>query len=200
MYIDTVTSEYPLTGADIRARYPMVSFTSPFTAPSRYADVVATTPPEYDKFRFRQVEGKPVLTSGTWRQTWKTEAFTASETSVRENAERESLKAKLTDRRWTIETGGVTLPNGVKTKTGKADQDRITSTIAGMEGAGIDVVDFKAENGWTTLTLADLKAIRSFIAHHVQACFSSERSHHEAVDALTLDQLSTYDITQGWPG
>lgn len=112
---------------------------------------------------------------------------------------RQSLKEAVTAKRWTVETGGITLPNGVRVKTAKDDQDRITATIAGMEGAGIDSVDFKAEPGWVTVTLAELKDIRTMIALHVQACFSAERSHHEAIDALPPEELDGYDVGEGWP-
>lgn len=114
-------------------------------------------------------------------------------------APRESLKASATARRWQVETGGIVLPNGVRIHTGKDDQDRITSTIAGMAGADIGSVDFKAATGWITLTLDELQAMRSAIARHVQACFSAERAHHEAIDALAETALDGYDLTVGWP-
>lgn len=109
------------------------------------------------------------------------------------------LKAAATAKRWSVETGGITLPNGLEVHTAKDDQDRITSTIAGMAAVGIASVDFKAASGWTTLTLDDLRTVRAAIALHVQACFSAERAHHEAIDALTDAELDAYDISQGWP-
>lgn len=111
---------------------------------------------------------------------------------------RKTLKEAVTAKRWEVETGGVTLPGGVRVKTAKDDQDRISNTIAGMEGAGIDSVDFKAESGWTTVTLAELQGIRTMIALHVQHCFSMERAHHEAIDELAEADLDTYDIEEGW--
>lgn len=35
---------------------------------------------------------------------------------------------------------------------------------------------------------------------HVQACFTAERLHHEAINALTdIADAQGYDVTSGWP-
>lgn len=116
----------------------------------------------------------------------------------------EALQAALieaaTAHRWDVETGGITLPNGVQVKTGTDDQARITSVIANAHLAGVTEVDFKASNGWITLTLAEIEAIAAAIALHVQACFAVERAHHEAIGALPdLESAQAYDVTEGWP-
>jgi len=37
------------------------------------------------------------------------------------------------------------------------------------------------------------------VALHVQKCFSKERFHHEAVDAIeSIEDLRLYDITASW--
>ena len=38
------------------------------------------------------------------------------------------------------------------------------------------------------------------IALHVQACFSAERTHNEAIAAASDADLYSYDINVGWPG
>ncbi|MDH0362781.1 DUF4376 domain-containing protein [Comamonas aquatica] len=121
----------------------------------------------------------------------------------------DSLKEEITALRWQIETGGITLPSGVRVATGIDDQNRITSVIANARLANLDTVSFKAVGGWVTLTLAELEGVAAAIAAHVQACFTAERTHHEAIDALAalhaedpeaLQQaLEAYDIEQGWP-
>lgn len=111
------------------------------------------------------------------------------------------LKDRATDLRWQIETGGLTLPSGVTVKTGIDDQNRITTVIANAELAGVETVDFKAHSGWVTLSIADLHAVAAAIAAHVQACFSAERAHHEAIDALgSINEVSIYNINAAWPG
>lgn len=119
------------------------------------------------------------------------------------------LKDKITAKRWQIETGGLTLPSGVRVATGIEDQNRITSVIANASLAALEAVSFKAASGWVTLTLAELEGVVAAIAMHVQQCFSAERVHHEAIDALeqlhaedyeALQQaLQAYDVEQGWP-
>ena len=119
------------------------------------------------------------------------------------------LKAIVTAFRWQVETGGITLPTGVRVATGIDDQNRITSVVANAERAGLDEVDFKAAEGWAKVTLAELQAIATAVARHVQACFSAERAHHDAIDALTAQHkedpealqaaLDDYDEAQGWP-
>lgn len=119
----------------------------------------------------------------------------------------ESLKAEITAKRWQNETGGLTLPSGVRVATGIDDQNRITSVIANAELAGVSSVDFKAASGWVTVTVQELQAIAAAIAVHVQACFTAERVHHEAIDALAEQHegddlqaaLAAYDVQSGWP-
>lgn len=120
-----------------------------------------------------------------------------------------SLKAAITQKRWEVETGGITLQGGVSVSTGIDDQNRITSVIANARLAGLTEVSFKAASGWVTLTLAELEGVAAAIAMHVQQCFSAELAHHEAIDALeqlhagdaqALRQaLEAYDLEQGWP-
>ena len=119
----------------------------------------------------------------------------------------QKLKSIVTAFRWEVETGGITLAAGVRVATGIDDQNRITSVVANAERAGLEEVDFKAAEGWAKVTLAELQAIATAVALHVQACFSAERTHHEAIDALALiadpqerqAALDAYDESQGWP-
>jgi len=120
-----------------------------------------------------------------------------------------SQKEAITQERWTIETGGITLPDGVRVATGIDDQNRITSVVANAERSGLAAFDFKAESGWVRVTLTELQGIAAAVAQHVQACFSAERLHHEAIDALAEQYkndpeglqaaLDAYDESQGWP-
>lgn len=121
----------------------------------------------------------------------------------------EQVKEAITAKRWQIETGGLTLHTGVHVATGIDDQNRITSVITNAELAGVEVVDFKAASGWVSVTVAELKAVAAAIALHVQQCFTAERMHHEAIDAIAAQYeadsaglqaaLQAYDTTQGWP-
>ena len=113
---------------------------------------------------------------------------------------RRALVARATAKRWAVETGGLTLPDGSRVLTAKADQDRITSVLFNAVDAGIESIDFKAESGWVRLDVEALRQMATQIARHVQACFSAERAHHQAIATLETEaQFNAYDGTDGWP-
>jgi hypothetical protein len=108
---------------------------------------------------------------------------------------KDALRAELAQRRWEVETGGITMPNGMRVLTGRADRDNITSLILTSEAAGIDAVDFKAASGWVQLTLQEVREIAQAIAVHVQACFSAERAVNSAIDAIqTLAEVDAFEL------
>lgn len=111
---------------------------------------------------------------------------------------RADLVAAATEQRWQHETGGI-LINGVRVGTGLDDQNRLSGVLSAIQLGGLDSVDFKAQNGWVELTAGELQAIALAISAHVQACFTAERVHHQAIEQLADADLATYDVTQGWP-
>jgi hypothetical protein len=112
---------------------------------------------------------------------------------------RQGLLVAATERRWRCETGGVTI-SGVQVGTTTEDQNRISSVLAAASLGTFQSVDFKAQNGWVTLTLAEIQGIAAAISEHVQACFTAERAHHEAIAALeNIEAVQAYDVEQGWP-
>ncbi len=130
-----------------------------------------------------------------WRGEWLQEPLPAPDLA----GMKEQLRAAATACRWSHETGGLTL-GGVRVATALQDQNRIASVLAAMQVAEVDGVDFKADSGWVYLTGAELQGIAAAITAHVQACFSAERAHHEAIDALPdLSAALAYDVTEGWP-
>ncbi|WP_120967063.1 DUF4376 domain-containing protein [Comamonas sp. lk] len=114
-------------------------------------------------------------------------------------AAKDAMKAQATARRWECETGGIML-NGMRVLTGIEDQNRITTVVANARRSGLEMVDFKAAGAWVTISVVKVEAIACAIALHVQASFTVERAHHEAVDALLdLAAVQAYDVTAGWP-
>lgn len=110
------------------------------------------------------------------------------------------LKALVAERRWLVETGGLTLASGVRIKTGREDRAAFAGALAEMEAAGLASIDFKAETGFVELTPADMRGIASEVTIHVQSSFSTERTHIDAIDALTeIAAAMTYDSDAGWP-
>lgn len=109
------------------------------------------------------------------------------------------LRERATALRWQHETGGIVVA-GTSVATGIDDQNRINTVLTAERIAGIAVVDFKAASGWVQLPIDQIEAIAAAIAVHVQACFSAERAHHEAIDALVdVAAAEAYDVAAGWP-
>jgi hypothetical protein len=71
--------------------------------------------------------------------------------------------------------------------------------IANAQLAGVESMDFKAESGWVTLSLDQVRGIAAAVALHVHACYAAERAHHNAIAAASETELMAYDINTGWP-
>ena len=112
---------------------------------------------------------------------------------------RADLVLAATAKRWDVMTGGVTLPGGISVGTTIDDQNRITSVIANAQMAGVESMDFKAQSGWVTLSLDQVRGIAAAVALHVHACYAAERAHHDAIAAASETELMAYDINTGWP-
>ena len=112
---------------------------------------------------------------------------------------RASLLQAATAKRWDVMTGSITLPGGIKVGTTIDDQNRVTSVIANAQLAGVESMDFKAESGWVTLSLDQVRGIAAAVALHVHACYAAERAHHDAIAAASDAELYGYDINAGWP-
>lgn len=70
MYINTVTKEYPLSRAQIKAKFPNTSFPAAFVPPAPYASVHMTALPEYDADTHTVKEAAPVHVNERWEQAW----------------------------------------------------------------------------------------------------------------------------------
>lgn len=203
-YLHKPTGQYPLTERDIRAAYPNTSFPTPFKAPDDYAWVFPAPQPAFDPITQSVREIAPTLSSkGKYEQQW--EVYELDPAQVDENivAAKAGLIEAATSKRWDVMTGGISLPGGMQVGTTIDDQNRITSVVANAALAGLtdaDEVDFKAESGWVRITIGQVKQIAGAIGQFVQACYSAERTHHEAIALLsTPAEINAYDVNSGWP-
>lgn len=113
--------------------------------------------------------------------------------------QRDVLKTAATAQRWLHESGGITV-GGVSVATALDDQNRIASILSFIAlNPAAESVNFKSAAGWVTLPVSMIQQIARAIGEHVQACFSAERAHHVAIDALDDEQLGNYDVAVGWP-
>ncbi len=200
MYINLETLEYPVSAGQIQATHPHVSFPVPFSPCDGYALVQPVDAPEYNRDTHRVEEMEPAVQEGQWVQRWRVVPLTPAEIAARLAGDKARLLAAATARRWEVETGGVSFPDGTRVGTTTEDQNRITTVIANAALAGVSAVDFKAATGWVSLTLAELQGLAAVIALHVQACFTAERAHHEAITELTsIAEVRDYDLSASWP-
>lgn len=190
---DQVT-EYPV---DLRRAYRHVSWPANLDAITSLPDgIVRVTPTEPPASTFSTpVEKTPEKVGDEWVQQWELEPIPLEEA-------KERLKAEATAKRREVENGGITV-NGIAIATAPEDRDYLHKAIEALERyseLGEETV-FKTASGWETLTLTQLQDIGLAIALHVQACFSAERVHHEAIDAIaTIEEAEQYDVSTGWPG
>ena len=115
-------------------------------------------------------------------------------------AKRAALLDEIAAKRYAVETGGLTFPGGMCIGTDRQDQAIITGAVSAIQ-LGQSIFDWKGADGtWITLTDKQIVQIGATVAAHVQACFSAEKRHCEAVSALKDDKLDGYDVNAGWPG
>jgi|GEM_PF-881580 len=108
--------------------------------------------------------------------------------------------AELASRRYEVEVGGIEV-DGQFIKT----DDRTKTLINGaystaMAGEVSDTINYKIDhNTWISLTNGQVISIALAISAFVQACFSAEKVHADAIAALeNVDAVEAYDITTGW--
>lgn len=203
-YTQTSTGAYPLSERDIRAAHPQTSFPKPFVPPAGYAWVFPTPQPAFEPITHGVREIAPALSSkDEYEQQWEVYALDADQVAANIEAAKARLIDAATNKRWEVMTGGMTIPGGIEVGTTIDDQNRITSVVANAALAGLsdeDEVDFKAASGWARITIGQVKTIAGAIGQFVQACYTAERAHHEAIDKLkTPEQIRDYVIEDGWP-
>ncbi len=107
--------------------------------------------------------------------------------------------AELAAIRYQHETAGITL-SGMTIETDRESQALITGAWSFSQLNPAVLIDWKATTGWIQIDAATIAGIAGAVAAHVQACFSAERAHAEAIAALeTVDAVAGYDLTTGWP-
>lgn len=117
-------------------------------------------------------------------------------------------KAVLAEKRWQLETGGITI-SGASIRTDRESQALITGAKVAIDVGAISSVDWKASNGFVTLNGVQVTAIATAVCQHVQACFSNEKALAAALDAAGSDtgltlaqraaQILAVDLDSGWP-
>ena len=206
MYINTQTHKTYASHSDVRADFPLTSL-PPILTDEMLEELgvysVKQVVPVYNPITQGVREITPALSSkGEYEQQW--DVYELDPAQVDENivAAKADLIEAATAKRWAVMTGGISLPGGMHVGTTIDDQNRITSVVANAALVGLtdeSLVDFKSNSGWVQISIGQVKAIAGAIGQFVQACYSSERQHHEAIDLLvTAQELRAYDVSTGW--
>lgn len=81
--------------------------------------------------------------------------------------------ATLAAGRYNQEVGGITV-DGVTIATDRDSQAMMTGALLSLQSGLVASVNWKGENEWVSLTLAELEPIAQAVSMHVQACFTKE--------------------------
>lgn len=104
-----------------------------------------------------------------------------------------ALKAYAAQKRYQIETGGMTV-NGVDIPTDRGTKSKLTGAVLAFQsGALSGVIDWKASSGWLSLDQATVTALASAVAAHVQAAFSKEKLISVDIDGGVITTLAEID-------
>lgn len=157
------------------------------------ADATPITAQQYDELRSALARGKQIIADANG------DPIAADMTYTLDEIRQRKLTA-LAYYRWQKETEGITL-NGVGIKTDRESQSLLNGALKLFDlNPSLLAIDWKGENGWVQVDKATLEAVGLAVGAHVQACFSREKAHATAIEALTaIDDIEAYDITTGWP-
>ena len=118
----------------------------------------------------------------------------------------EALKRLIAEARYSVEIGGIVMPDNVKIKTDRESQSILDSIVARMEKNPAMAIDFKTAAGWAKMDKAMAEAVSDAVAIHVQACFSREKALSftmddtaEAGDFKVLLAAYEKEKMDGWP-
>lgn len=101
--------------------------------------------------------------------------------------------------RYDRECAGIVV-GGAKIKTDMGSQAKLAGAKFYFDLVPNTLIDWKAQNGWVQIDRPTLLKIGQAVGAHIQACYSRERAHAEAINALsTIAKIEAYDITTGWP-
>lgn len=136
---------------------------------------------------------------GTWTDTMDTEARTVTRVAGIEPLPPPSvddLLAHAAQRRWEVETGGITVA-GAPIRTDEKSQNKITGAVILLDkDQALDEVDWEAQpEVWVTADRATMEAVGLAVGRHVQACFSALRQIQAAIRATppTITTLAEID-------
>lgn len=94
------------------------------------------------------------------------------------------LCEELARLRWRAEVGGLVMADGTLVRTDRETRAALSEAVNALRADLMQgPVPWKMASGWADLSQADLEAMTSAVARHVQDCFAAERTVQGQVDA-----------------
>lgn len=121
----------------------------------------------------------------TWNKWTENEDGTLNITPLPLAKCKEIKKQAVAAERYTREVAGVVLPNGAKIATDRESQAQLNSAYTSLKAGFIQSTPWKAENGWSLITLVEVEPVATAVASHVRDCFTWEKEQSDLIDALT---------------
>ena len=116
------------------------------------------------------------------------------------SAHANEVRRRLANKRWMVETGGVTLGETFVNTDRDTQAKLIAARIMAKEDATYSV-NWKLPTGFVTLDAPTIIAIADGVRAHVQAAFDREKALLSEIEAATTHAaLDAIDINTGWPG
>lgn len=134
---------------------------------------------------------------GRWVTKYRLEPTELDEDGL--NAQKDAKLATLAAKRWSVETGGLTI-GGMPVKTDEDTQRKITGAYVQATRDPAFVVRWKlAPATYVNLDANTLIMIGDAVTNHIQSCFVHESDLADQIVAATdWEELVAVDIQAGW--
>lgn len=116
---------------------------------------------------------------------------------VAANLTADDLIAYAAAKRFSVETGGITVENS-KVSTDRASQSLITGAYNYVQANPLATVNFKSAGGFVELAATQMTAIANAVAAHVQSCFAVEAQLSKQIADNTTTTIAAIDAA-AWP-
>ncbi|WP_395593057.1 DUF4376 domain-containing protein (plasmid) [Pseudomonas sp. B26140] len=105
----------------------------------------------------------------------------------------------LAAHRFEFETAGLDIGGGIQIKTDRESQGQIANAFVSLNFDLIPDTPFKAVEGWSTVTKAQILPIAKATAAHTRACFSGEKAVQDLIGAAkSADDIAAISIEQAF--
>lgn len=205
-YINLETKEI-LTAHEVMQANPNISFPNSSWSDEilfdlGYANITyPETQPEYTKFE-KVVDAEPTTIDGKWVRTLVATSIVPTDELGLANfitEEKLILRNKVTKIKRDNENFGIPYEGRI-ISTSRESQAMINSTYSALKNGLLTSVDWKIDDDtWVVLTLVEMEPIAQAVATYVQHLFTTEKNHHQAIEALaTVADIEAYDVYLNW--